>query len=235
MVRILGAEKVHFSYKNLHPDFMNIVKHLNDQGIVDAWPFYNPSGVDTSRNGGKQKCLVEMNTLTDCFYRVKNLYDFVAVLDFDEVIFPVNEADMSWDDIIRRANSSVYRDAYISSNVFYPEVNGPTLHDIPSYMYMLQHTQRSRLISLPGSSIKSFFGTERVKVLHNHAPHHCLNHKNKCDVIDLPPSISQNSHYRENLEEHFFKRTVPDKAIWKFKDVLIKAVQKTLNDTGFEP
>ena len=84
----------------------------------------------------------EKNILTDCFYRVKNLYDYVAVLDMAEVIWPVKQDGMTWKDLITRVNSSEYKDAYISQNVYYPETGSEPVEGIPSYMHMMQHIQR---------------------------------------------------------------------------------------------
>jgi Glycosyltransferase family 92 len=240
LLRILGAEKVHFSYEYLHPDFYGVVNYMEDQGYVEAWPYFDPSGIADSRRDSWQTCLVEMNTLTDCFYRAKNLYDYIAVLDFDEIIMPVNETDMNWEEMItsfrEAANMSLYFDAYVAQNVYYPNVVNQKLDEnIPWYMYMLQHTERSKIFSPPGHQVKSFFGTERVLVVHNHAPHFCLNDKSWCNTYNMPISFSQNSHYRRNLVGEYLEKRIPDKTVMKFKDPLIKAVQKTLKDTGFNP
>jgi Glycosyltransferase family 92 len=236
MIRILGAEKIHFYYKYLHHDFFDIVQFFEKQGIVEALPYFDPSGISDVEFASCQTNMIEMNMLTDCFYRVKNLYDYVAVLDFDEVIMPVNEADMSWEDILKRFNDSEYHDAYISENLYYPEVGADPIEEVPSFMYMLQHIQRSQNFSDEGNAVKSLFGTERVLTVHNHSPHHCINDDHWCNLVYIPTNISQNSHYRNEMDKGTnFHITKVDKTIWKFKDVLLQEVQKTLKDTGFRP
>jgi Glycosyltransferase family 92 len=236
LIRLLGAEKIHFSYKHLHPEFLRIVKHFEEQGIVETWPYFDHSGIPDTKLGKFQTRMVEMNMITDCFYRVKNLYDYVAVLDFDEVIMPVNEADMTWHDILKRVNASGSEDFFGFQNLYYPEVGAKLHKRIPKYMNMLQHTQRSQNFTKYGVATKSFVGTERVKTVHNHTPKHCIKDDNSCSKISVSTSIAQSSHYRTKVGKGTtFNVTKEDKTIWKFKDSLIKAVQQTLSETGFEP
>jgi hypothetical protein len=168
-----------------------------------------------------------------------NLYDFVAILDMDELIMPVMKEDMTWEDIIRRANVSEYRDAYVSQNVYYPEVGAKPIEEIPKYMYMLQHIERSKNFSNPGNAVKSIFGTERVLAVHTHMPHRCIHPKPYhywCNLFDLPRNISQNSHYRDHMDKNTsFNMTQEDKTLWKYKDRLMQTVQKTLMDLDFAP
>lgn len=224
--RLLGAEKVHFFYKFLHPDMFKVVKYMEQQGFIEAWPFFEPTG-------RWHKRLMEVNSLTDCFYRVKNLYDYVAIYDFDEIILPMNEKDMSWDDMIKRLEHEGRFDAYVSQNMYYPEVGAEPLPGIPTYMYMLQHTQKPKNYSEAGRR-KSIFNTETVLTAFNHFPTYCLGEKYKCNSLIAPTNISQNCHYREGLSEYnSTNQTVLDDSILKFKDPLIKAVQETLKATKF--
>lgn len=237
LLRLLGAEKVHISFEYLHPDFFDVADYLKDEGFIEYYPFYDPSGLWDSRRDSWQTCMLEVNILTDCFYRNKNLYDFIVVIDVDEVIIPVNETDMTWEDMVTRVNASVYIDAYVTQNVGFPSVKVPPHSEVPEYMYMLQHTLRTQNFTPPGFSVKSFFGTERVLTVHNHMPHHCLQDHLGCQYLDFPYSVGQNSHFRV-IDGYFHEdmtTLVYDNKTWKFKDPLIKAVQKTLRETGFNP
>lgn len=231
MMNLLGAEKVHFYYQFLHPDLFNVVKYLEEQGLVEAWPYFDPTGVKMIRDYPFTAVTMK-NMLTDCFYRGKNLYDYIAVLDMDEVIWPVNEDDMTWNDLIKRDNQLEYKDAYISSNVYYPETEAEPIEGIPSYMYMMQHIQRHEHASQNGAAAKSLFGTERVLAVHNHFPYFCIAPDNKCVNRNVPEDISQSSHYRSGKGDENEKLVVDNK-IWKYKDQLTKAVQGTMKATRF--
>lgn len=236
LLRILGAEKIYFSFEYLHPEFYKIVNYFEEKGFVETWPYLDPSGISDSTFATAQTNLVEMNILTDCFYRVKNLYDYVVVLDFDEVIMPVNEDDFTWKDIIKRVKFSNYLDGLISQNVYYPDIGSSTFEDIPNYMYMLRHTQRSQTYSTNIQMLyKSFFRTERVLTVHNHSPLQCLTKTKRCCRHFIPHNISQSNHYRSHVDGDNFKVIRVDNTIWKYKDELIKAVQETFKETGFKP
>jgi hypothetical protein len=236
MVRLLGAEKVHFSYDFVHPDLFEVIKHFEELGMVETWQYLNPTGISDSIPRSWQSYQLEVITQTDCFYKVMNLYDFIAIIDMDELIMPVMDEDMTWEDIIRRANVS--KDAYVSRNANYPEKGAKLIEAIPKYMYMLQHVERSKNFSNPGHAVKSIFRTERVLTVHTHAPHHCLRPepgKNRCKFFKFPTNVSQNSHYRDHMGDPDSYITQEDKTIWKFKDQLIEAVKKTLMDLNFVP
>lgn len=233
-MKILGAEKIHFFYEYLHPDMFEVVEYFEGKGIVEAWQYLDPSGIRDSVRSSEQTTLLEKNMLTDCFHRVRNLYDYIAVLDFDEVIMPRFEEDRNWEDILRRVNSSEYIDSYTFANVFYPEVGAAPLKEIPEYLYMLQHVQRTQKYSQQGNYPKSILGTERVLSVHNHMPQRCLSDNEKCNIFYVPNYIAQNSHYRNARGGPGFDILVDDKSIWKFKDQLLRAVSETIQDTHFD-
>jgi Glycosyltransferase family 92 len=237
LLKILGADKVNFFYEFIHPEVFNVMKYFEDQGIIEAWPYFNPSGILDSKRDGWQDILLQMNTLNDCFYRMKNLYEFVVILDPDEVILPVMDNDLTWIDIISKLNYSGQYDAFYSQNVYYPAVQQSLNTEIPVYMHMLQHIQRSQNFTEKKKFVKSFHDTRRIKVVHNHTPMFCLSSNSKCHRFPIPRNISQVSHYRSNLRKHeaLFNVTIEDKTILKFKDRLIDAVQETLKATKFQP
>jgi hypothetical protein len=233
LMRLLGAEKVHFAYLYFHPDMYKVVQYFVDREMLDVWPYLHPSGIANVTYYSWQEFQLQVNTLTDCFYRVKNLYDYVAILDFDEVITPVMPDDYTWEDIIKRANVSDHRDMFVSQNVYYPEVNAAPLNEVPKFMYILQHVQRSKNFSRLGEGVKSIVRTERILSLHNHEKNNCIFEKGKhfCLPFFLATEISQNSHFRSQMDEGTtFNITQEDKTLWKYKDRLIQAVNETLRD-----
>lgn len=48
-------------------------------------------------------------------------------------------------------------------------------------------------------------------------------------------NLSQVSHYRNEFKEKSDGIVLPDKKVWKYKDELIKAVKKTIEDNSFRP
>jgi hypothetical protein len=67
MMRLLGAEKIYFFIQFLHPDMFEIVKYFEDIGIVETWPYFDPSGVIQIRTYRPHTAVVQKNMMTDCF------------------------------------------------------------------------------------------------------------------------------------------------------------------------
>lgn len=92
---------------------------------------------------------------TDCFYRTRNLYDYIVVLDTDEVIFPMGSKDYTWHDLVKNFKREIV--SYLSLNVLMPNTLKPLHSDIPGYHYILQHTQvRFKVSKFKGELKKSF-------------------------------------------------------------------------------
>lgn len=236
LMRLLGAERIYFSYEFLHLDFFKVMKHFESQSIVEAWPYFKPSGIRDEIHNSIQGSMLEVNMINDCFYRVQNLYEFVAVVDFDEVLMPLNKTDMNWNDLMERRNMSKEGDYYAFENIQFPDLAPPPHRGIPTYMHMLQHTRR-KTSYIPGNRIKSLVRTETAKICHNHVPVIC-NDKPKCEGFIFPVQIAQSSHYRETrgFYGHVnMSDTITDRTVWKFKDPLITAVHQTLQSTQFQP
>lgn len=238
MLRILGADKIHIYNRYVHPSFFKVLEYMEAQGFVEVWPYLE---VRTAKRFTAQKQLLEMNVLNDCFYRIRHLYEFIIILDIDELIMPVMEEDRSWHDIIKRQNIVVStKDAFTSELVNYPNINAKPVDGVPNYHYMLQHIRRSINSTRKGAGVKSVINPANVVVVHNHYPLFCIkdvitsNNKTVkgCRISSIPKSISQMNHYRDEVK-NMFKSTVEDRQILRFKDDLIKAVNETMVATNF--
>lgn len=237
MLRILGADKVYFYNRYVHPEFFRVLRYMEDKNFIKVWSYLEPRANEMHTT---QAHLFDINLLNDCFYKIRNLYEFVVVLDTDEVIMPVMEEDRSWVDIVSRFDVTK-QDAFCSENVYYPEVGAKPRGEIPEYHYMLQHIGRSVNFTKPGSRVKSILVPDEIIVVSIQYAFFCLNHSTEpsaegtqqCRCWSMPTNVSQLSHYRNNIKEDEFKVTIEDKLIWRYKDDLIKAVQETLDATKF--
>jgi hypothetical protein len=234
MLRLLGAEKIHFSYDYVHPDMFKFIKYFEDRGIVETWQYLDPSGIKSDDKW--QLFQLEVNVQTDCFHRVKNLYDYVVIIDMDEVIMPVMVEDLTWENVLNRVKRRENIDAFISQNIYYPENGAEAVEEAPNFMYMLQHIQRLKRFSKKGHGVKSIVSTKRVLTVHTHRPYHCLNYNHHCNRLNLHKRFSQNSHYRNKIhDESMLNETLEDTLIWKYKERLVKDVFETLKLTKFVP
>lgn len=234
ILRILGNDKVYFYNRFVHDEVFKVFQYFERKNMIELWPFLEPSGIPDMQAYGTQHFLLETNLINDCFYRVRNLYEYVAVLDADEVIMPVLETDRNWEDMFNSFDKSIKPDSYSFENVYYPNVDAEPLDEVPKYHHMLQHIQRSVNFSYPGEAVKSFNVPENIKVVHNHYGLFCFS-RHACWCYGMPTNISQLSHYRDHMDSASFNVTVENKLMWKFKDELIRDVKETLEATNFLP
>lgn len=234
ILKILGADKIYFYNRYVHRDFLKVLDYMEEKQLIRMWPYLEPSGISDMDPYGTQIFMLQSNVLNDCFYRIRNLYEYVVILDPDEVIMPVLEADHTWEDIMNHfKDMNMIPDGIRADNFYYPNIGAEPIPDVPSYHYMLQHIQRSVNYSGIGVASKSFHVPGDIKVTHNHCPLSCLTHDCWCN--GMPMDIAQLSHYRDFVDDESFNATIEDKLMWKFKDELIEAVRETLDATKFIP
>lgn len=234
ILRILGNDKVYFYNRFVHDEVFKVFQYMEGQKLIEMWPFLEPAGIPNMQAYGTQHFLLEMNMLNDCFYRIRNLYEYVVVLDADEVIMPVLETDRNWMDILISFNKSINPASYCFENVYYPNTEAEPVAGVPNYHHMLQHIQRSENFSFPGQAVKSFNVPEDIKVIHNHYALFCFSNHH-CWCYGMPTNISQLSHYRDHMDSESFLVTVESKLMWKYKDELIRDVKETIEATNFIP
>lgn len=81
--------------------------------------------------------------------------------------------------------------------------------------------------------MKSIIIPENVETIQHHIPVMCYGRP--CTTMTISESIAQTSHYRNKPMRLNLNQKVLDKTVWKFKIQLIKEVNKTLEDTNFQP
>lgn len=199
-MQILGADKIHFSYEYLHPEIFKIVQYFEEQNVVEAWQFTKPSGVSDSVQANR---LVAMNELNDCFYKVHALYDYIAILDSEEVIVPNDRKDMNWEDLLGRFGFD---------------------HDSLNFKRTILNSSVSDDV-IDNRLGKSLFNTKRLKIIDNHTPVLCLN--SSCDNLKVPSKVSSCKSYGFNVLNFSSSKMNDDQSILKFKDQLMRKVKQT--------
>lgn len=139
MTRLLGADKIYLRNRFVHPDIYEVIKYFEETGYIENQPFLEPTGLPDEKRSRSGRSL-EVAILNDCFYSNKNLYEFIVIIDTDEVIMPMNEEDRSWFDVfdkIRLEDKSI--DSYISHSRLVPEVLERFNPEFPEYHHILQY------------------------------------------------------------------------------------------------
>merc|ERR1711902_474811 len=214
--------------------------YYEEKGYVDVTPISLPGFqpnmqilqhlyLKSKLNNKRQNEVIPYN---DCLYRNIYRYDYVALLDIDEVIVPKKSAD--WSDMMEEivAESlkvkNVSRASYNFRNVYFMDSMTKDLDKaIPPYMHMMQHTHRSANYTKPGQYVKCFHDTAKVLILHNHFPLGCLG--GVCTSYPVKTDAAQLQHYRSDCVStlkkscaHDFKNgSVVDTSIWSVKSRVI--------------
>ena len=152
LLKILGADKIYVYNRFVHPDLFKAMKYFEDQGILDLTSFLEPSAIPYELRSPLTRT-VEILSLNDCFYRIRNLYEYILVLDPDEVPIPMRENETTWHDFVDTfvAEDDVGEnrtDFFSFRSLTFPDLNAKPVEKYPTYHYALQHVQVSFQLSL---------------------------------------------------------------------------------------
>lgn len=108
LISLLGADKIYFYELQVHPNVTKVLQHYQRLGMVHVTPLTLPGGqpnvpafqhmyLTKKTNHKRQNELIPYN---DCLYKHMYEYEYIALLDVDEVIMPVKDA--TWQELMRR-------------------------------------------------------------------------------------------------------------------------------------
>jgi len=240
----------------VHPNVTKVLEHYTSQGKVDVTPISLPGHqpnlpvlqhmyLKSKLNNKRQNELIPYN---DCLYRNMYRYEYVALLDIDEVIMPIkhnNWAEMM--DEVVKASLKVKNETRASwnfRNVYFMD-EMTDLHEpqhfasIPPYLHMLQHVYRSANYTKPGQYVKCFHNPQKALILHNHFPLGCLG--GVCTSYPVDTGLGHLQHYRsdcvntlkKSCKNDFKSVSVKDTTIWRWKDQVIQKTSDALLKLGF--
>jgi Glycosyltransferase family 92 len=237
LLQLMGVSKVHMTVIEVHEEMVQFLEYFEKLGFIEWKRYKDPKDIGDNKLFSSQHRFLQMLVENDCFYRTKDLYEHIVLIDPDEIIMPLNEADLTWEDVWNRLNLSRNDvDSVSFQDVYFPVTPDLPWPDIPTYDYMLQHVKRTIPNVNPNElQSKSFFQPDNVIVVYNHHAMFCLNSaNNSCKIVEAPVSIAQLNHYRNEMKTKV-KANVKDRVIWKYKNELINAVEETLNHFNFQP
>lgn len=261
LLHLLGANKIFLYNLEVHPNVTKVLNYYEEKGYVDVTPIslpgYQPNMqilqhlyLKSKTNNKRQNELIPYN---DCLYRNMYQYEYIALLDIDEVIMPI--AEDNWADLMKNVKklalkvknedraSYNFRNVYFLDEMLEAHAKSGSLpyglKDIPDYMHMARHIYRSANYTKPGQYVKCFHNPEKALILHNHFPLGCLG--GICTSYPVDPSVAHLQHYRsdcvstlkKSCERDFKNSSVIDTTIWKFNEPLIKATTEALANLGF--
>merc|ERR1719309_936731 len=256
LLTTLGADKIFLYNLEVHPNVTKVLEHYTAQGKVDVTPISLPGHqpnlpvlqhmyLKSKLNNKRQNELIPYN---DCLYRNMYRYEYVALLDIDEVIMPIkhkNWAEMTEE--VVKASLKVKNETRASwnfRNVYFMDemldLHEPDHYkDIPPYLHMMQHVYRSANYTKPGQYVKCFHNPEKALILHNHFPLGCLG--GVCTSYPVDTSLAHLQHYRKDCvntlkkscKNDFKSASVKDTTIWRWKDKIVQKTSEALQKMGF--
>ncbi|CAF1308820.1 unnamed protein product [Adineta steineri] len=257
LLNILGVKKIFFYEFDIHPNMSKVLQYYqNETKLVHvqklSLPGSQPNFPLERKKYLQQKIIHrrqnEIIPYNDCYYKNIYLYDYIVLLDIDEIIIPLqhlNWLDMIYDLEKYFANINQSYDALSARHIYFLDdldENNNTIQSnlsiVPSYLHMLTHIYRSSNYTKTGSYVKSFFHTERILAVHNHYPLICFS---KCQTREINVTLAHLQHYRKDCvyllqkscqNDHRLNR-IRDANIWRFKNPLIQRTSLLLRKLNF--
>ncbi|XP_065365627.1 uncharacterized protein LOC135958662 [Calliphora vicina] len=244
-MRSLGADKVVMYKLQVHPNTTKVLQHYVDSGYLEYRPFSLSTKVSNlpgfrhmqiDKNGFSY-VLHEVIPYNDCFYRHMYRYEYVAVLDVDEIPMPLGNY-RNWHDLVKfgeteRNQNCNHFAAFCFRCIYFPRyVEKPRYsQEFPEYFYMLQHVHRVREHIRPEWATKCFHHTDRVIATHNHFPMHIK--WDVCPSYSFNATDAQLQHYREPPLKDTLDDPVVDTSLWRFKDEIIERSMRVFEELNF--
>lgn len=244
----MGVEKVHIYNMTAHPNMLKVLQYYEEQGKVELRPItlpgFQPNIINFYdsyfKDNLQKQVLFETILFNDCFYR--NLYNFewLAVIDIDELIMPVANYT-SWNDIWQQVDRNPKIEGYGFRNIYFFDnntyFNVSHDHQVAPFLPFSNLVHRAKNHNKLQDSTKSWFSTERVVTLHNHYAISCIK-SDYCNWHEVSPDIAQLQHYCFNKKDQnycttFENNTVIDTNIWKFKDEITNRTIETMEHLNF--
>ncbi|OQR72565.1 hypothetical protein BIW11_03750 [Tropilaelaps mercedesae] len=175
MLFLLGAKHIHMYNYRLHKNTRKMLKFYQRYRELTLQklslpPQVYPQGIGFLENflfnKTWEKRRLELVPYNDCYYRYKDKFDYIALLDVDELIIPRDPDVISWPGLMEKVREVEANavDKYAS----FAFSNGYFFRDKGTPMDVLEQTQRSANLSRPGYAVKSFFTADGSLAVFNH-------------------------------------------------------------------
>lgn len=139
LLHILGVDKIYVYVKSASPEIMHIFSHFERRKMIETFMYLDSSGNSDPRADTSEDMAYQTLILNDCFYRTRNLYKYIAIIDQDEVMIPLKATDLNWHDMMKSIGKS--SDGHYFPMGLFLDVGEKPVIGIPEYAYMLQHVK----------------------------------------------------------------------------------------------
>lgn len=237
LMRLLGATRIRaYDIGELHANISRTLARYTrpEDGLLELVPHQMLPTVDQWHSLCRQ--LNEVLLYNDCLYRSMYEFDYVAIVDVDEVIMPLGRL-RNWPDLLEELEeldvNCTARSGYCFSNVYFPKELPPDPDPrIPPGFHMLRHVTRVAEHLDPSLAPKCLHNTAYATVVHNHF---ALNWRNSCRPKHVEVTLGQMQHYRHVDKPETLKEPPPklDDNIRRFQQQLVHNVLEVHRQLGW--
>ncbi|XP_064477181.1 uncharacterized protein LOC135391037 [Ornithodoros turicata] len=248
MQYLLGADTVFFYVLDVHPKvdlILRFYRRFRNLNFVKLrLPGRDePNAPIRRRNylakNSWQKRRHELIPYNDCYYRHVSTHNFVLLVDTDEVVVPRRRD--SWQQLIdgvvrERPNVlSKYASLAVPNVYFFSQFGSEHLDRTDTtQLRLMTHVTRSANFTRPGFAVKSFFTWNGSLAVFNHYSLVPLYSRLQHTAL-LSSDIVRLHHYKDacprdmdtECDNNFFKYTVRDESLWRFRDKLLLKIDET--------
>ena len=236
MISLLGAKHIRFYHYHVHPKtrktlrFYEKFRHVSLQKLTLP-PREYPQGLGFLKNflttRTWQKRRLELVPYNDCYYRLRNKYEYVVLLDIDEIIVPRDPDATTWTEVVERIRET--EEDAIDKYASFAFTNAYFFRESGTPMDILQQTERSANLSRPGFAVKSFFTSEGSLAVFNHYTLIPLRaDTRKCAIVGS--DIALVHHYRDSCPLKMEEECVSNFMKYKTKDLTVLKYAIKLRD-----
>ena len=170
--RKLGVDKFVIYDSTVTGAAVRILEYYSEQGIVELISFTYVLNMATLMMKDPMKSQLQnedyvleqgyLVSINDCYYRLRDRYHFILLVDIDELLVPTN--DDSLISLTRRLKANVPEaSAYIFPVAWHFEEFGESTKGdvaIPEYMYMQRHLKRTLVMNPANDQPKAIINTD---------------------------------------------------------------------------
>ncbi|KAK2723065.1 uncharacterized protein LOC136034378 [Artemia franciscana] len=235
----LGIAKMTFYIYNIHPKTKQLLEKYTESGSIDMLPITIPGRVPNTYFMRKElfdatvrAWVHEIVPINDCYFRNMNIYQYVLVIDIDELIVPKKHRTLT--EMINSISNSFTSLSF--SEVYFWSNNTKCIEGTSCDLYYFQRTLRSPkyfLDTRASGHYKSLHNTDKVVWVGHHYEGGCVS---KCERRYVSTDIAHNQHYRETCEleiqsecnNKYRNGSYDERLLWRYMDSVIIKVAKML-------
>ncbi|TRY81169.1 hypothetical protein TCAL_13748 [Tigriopus californicus] len=247
-----GAKSIQMYVQTITPNIRKVFDHYEQLGLVEIFQMEWPGSVPTSASPWLQQWYYPNVTwihssfdhyaYNDCLYRNLYKFQYIALLDLDELLMPTQHK--TWRGLFQDLKNNGNDPLDYSSIMFYHLYFFGNKTGQSQTGHAMMDSDLRTAIPIPQAwQIKGFFNTQRNLIVFNHYTIDCITRS--CETYHVDLSMGQLNHYRSDCVKvsiitpeicSTMKNTLTQDTLTKrYEDPVALNVFRTLQTIDFDP